>query len=610
MAGTNIPPERHYPDDIGEQQVYWLLTLTFGGEVIRLSTDTHDIDDAQTGLRYSYWGGLGNLRYSEPATFPQDVSEGVSVATSALMPEHISIAEMEARGHRLEGSRAELARWVRGSDFGSRRIIAVGEVADPIWGADAEPVSFSGESLVYRDVALIPTENQRVSAETWSTVDTLDPEEEGLYYPMIFGRPGVVSTGVNERGWITGSQGCWVDRTTSNSSAVGSYEEDLRLVIAGHAVAADRVYLQTSADFERFVVLQGVDSRGQIVSYIDATVNGEASPTSVGDFFPTAPDGNYSHGLGFYALDPSFQPGPAGNSYSTVQGVAPVYCGWLNDSGTGGEGGMIGPSGSLTRNALEIVEILLGYTRRPIDHGRFAAIRPLAAGFNLDFCIDAQTQPWPFIRDEILKLLPVSIVISFDGKLAPIWWRFDATAADAVAHINAGANPYIQRASGVRVDSSDMKNDFTIKYAYSIRKQTYYATRRLGAGPYDSDDQNTRVSLACKISQQRYRYGDGTSRISEDKLETTLVYDDATASAILSWRAACYALGRKKISYVVPERDYGWLKRGSVVTLSDPDLFIKEWVCLVTDIQLDDSRLMGLELLRVEISARDGVRFG
>ena len=604
---TVILPERHYPQTIGANQVYWLLTIWYGTEIVRLSTANLDIADAVESTTHRYHHGLGDVRYSEPATFPQDISEGVSVALEVVMP--VNVAELEARGRRLEGARAELARWVYGADFSERRIVAVGEVADPLWGAEYEPVSFSIESLVYRDTALIPFENQRVSSETWSTTDTLDSEEVGVYYPIVFGAPGKVSATVIPRGWITGSQGCWVDRTTTNS-ALGPYKEDLRLVIAGHPVAADRVYLSNSEDptGDRFVVSQGTDSRGQVVSYIDATVTGDP-PTSSADFSTTDPNGT-SYGLGSNGV-PEFHPyiadsglGPYGN------GVAPFYVGWLNDSGTGGEGGWVGKDGAAARNALEIVEVLLGFTRRPIDHGRFAAAAPLAAGFKLDFTIDAQTQPWPFIRDEILPLLPVSIVTGPDGRLAPIWWRYDARVGDAVAHLNADVDPYIERASRVRVDSSEIKNDFTIKYAMSVRKDSYYATRRLTAGPYDSDDPNTHVSLFCRLSQHRYRYADGSPRISEDKIETALVYEDATAQAIMAWKAACYALARKKISYVVPERDWAWLERGAVVTLTDSELFIDGWVCLVTDIQIDDSGMMGVELLRVEQPPRDGARFG
>ena len=610
MAGTVILPERHNPSEIGAQQVYWLLTIWYGSEIVRVSTDTLDIADSAEGVSHLYHYGLGDVRYSEPATFPQDVSEGVSVPLDVQMP--VNVPELEARGHRLEGSRAELARWVYGQDFTDRRIVAIGEVADPTWGAEHEPTSFSIESFVYRDTALIPLENQRVTAETWSTTDTLDEQEVGLYYPMVFGTPGKVSATVIPRGWITGSQGAWVDRTTTSSS-FGANKEDIRLVIAGHPVVGDRVYISNSEapSGERFVVNQGTDSRGQVVAYVDATVTGVA-PTSGADFSTTDADGNPSYGLGESTLGDPFHPYIAGSGLGTwgAAGVAPFYVGWLNDSGTGGEGGYPSTNGGAARNALEIIEILLGFTRRPIDRGRFAAAVPLAASFKLDFSIDAQTEPWPFIRDNILPLLPVSIVVSPAGELAPIWWRYDAKAVDAVATLDADIDPHIQRASRVQVDSSDIRNDFTIKYAYSFRNQAYYATRRLTAGPYDSDDPNTHVSLYCRLSQNRYRYADGTPRISEDVTETDLVYEDATAQAIMAWKAACYGLARKKVSYVVPERDWSWLERGHVVLLNDSELFISSWVCLVTDIQVDDSGMMGLELLRVEDPARDAARFG
>jgi len=94
--------------------------------------------------------------------------------------------------------------------------------------------------------------------------------------------------------------------------------------------------------------------------------------------------------------------------------------------------------------------------------------------------------------------------------------------------------------------------------------------------------------------------------VVSDELETVCVYDDATAAAVLSWRARAYALGQSTVDYVVRESDWGWLERGSVVTVTDPDLHFAARVAVVVDIQIDDSDTMGLRLLLIEDPARDG----
>jgi len=188
----------------------------------------------------------------------------------------------------------------------------------------------------------------------------------------------------------------------------------------------------------------------------------------------------------------------------------------------------------------------------------------------------------------------------------PIVWRFDATSADAVAHLDAGTDPSIERASRIIFDASTIANDFVLKYALSLRTGQYYRTLRLGAGPYDPDDDDQHVSLHCQQSQRRFRYADGSPRVVSEELESVCIYDDATAAAVLSWKARAYALGQRFIDYVVPESEWGWMERGAVLLLTDPELHISDQVCVVVEVQIDDSATMGIKLLILEDPARDG----
>ena len=601
MPGTILP--NLHPPAVITGQVYWLLTVTHGSVIHRLSTATHNISEASTGQTHHYHGRLTGMDFGERSKFPQDIAEGVSIPIDAVFPD--SIAELEGRGHRFGGSHAEVARWVAGTDFNERRIIATGLVSDPEFGSDDEPVSFSIESAIWKETVEVPAVGLRVNAINWSTVDTLDPAERGLAYPIIFGTPGKVSTNLVSRGWITGSQGCWVDRTSEvvlDPFAVGI--EGLRVVLAGHPVRATRVYLSMDAVVagERFVVLQGQDNRGNLVAYVDAAVIHTDSPGS-GDFIIAGgdPDGNDSHGLGSLALDTAFQPNP----YSSDPGVKPIFVGWYNDAQDvdGGEGGMVS-QGGLVRDAGDVLETMIGYTGLPVDLGRFAAAKPYLSQFKIDCTIDARVKPWEWLKSNLLPILPVSIVTGPDG-LYPIPWRFDAQPHDAIADLDTSKDPRIRRASRVRVDTSQIVNDFSIDFAKSIRTGSFYGTVRLNAEPYDSDDSDNLTSLHCRISQHRHRYRDGSPRIVEERLETVVVYDTATAHAILSWRARALALERRTISYVLPERDYATLQLGDVVTLTDAEVHITNQVCLVTGVETYDGDTIGIELLIVEDPARD-----
>lgn len=589
MPGT-ILPNLHHPEVIGGKRISWLLTIEHGSFIHRLSTDDHHITDAAAGELHHYAGRLPPLSFSESIAFLEDIAEGVSIPFDIVFPD--SIADLESKGHRLEGATAELARWIHGTDFSERRIIVRGEVSDPEWGADNEPTSFSVESVVWREDVLVPFEGLRVRSKTWSTVDTLDPAERGLYYPIIFGMPGKVSTDIVSRGWITGSQGVWVDRTRTLDT--GSRYDDLRQVVAGHPVTGTRIYLSSDnyVSGERFEIQEGQDDQGNLVSYVDAR-NADNS------FNYIDTDGNVTYGLGdsIFSTD-DFQP----DRYANQPGVVPVFCGWLDD--INGGGGMKGPGGKLIREAGDVLEVMVNYTGKPIDRGRFAAAKPFLSAYKIDAMIDAQVKPWDWIREHLLPILPVSIVTGPDG-LYPVVWRFDATAADAIADLDTAKDPRIQRASRVMTESSKIRNSFTLDYAKSIRTGSFYGTVRLNAEAYDSGDTTNLTSLHCRVSQHRYRYADGSPRIVEEKLESVVIYDTATAHAILSWRARALSLGRKYIDLVAPERDYGTLERGDVVTFSDADLYISGWVCLVVDVQVDDSDTVGLRLLRVEDPGRD-----
>lgn len=101
---------------------------------------------------------------------------------------------------------------------------------------------------------------------------------------------------------------------------------------------------------------------------------------------------------------------------------------------------------------------------------------------------------------------------------------------------------------------------------------------------------------ACDLSQRRYG-------VLPKTVETTIVYDDATAHAIASWMGRAYALPRRTIAYTVP-REWGTVERGDIGTLTDPDLHLDDQVCLVQDVAVDGATST-LTLLFVEDPVRD-----
>lgn len=574
------------------QRAWWLLEIEAFGQTLRLAAADLLVEDSASGRSLHYVGALSDAALSESVEILQDSLDAGGLSLECVLP--VDVPALQAVGHRLEGARATLSRWIEGTDYSARRVALVGRVQDSETGADGEPVSFTIAEHVWEQSTMIPSSAQQVDGITWpDSVLSLVGEELGLPYPIVFGYPGITSAVA--RGWVTGSQGVWVDHRRIKP---GSHYEQLRLVIAGHRVAADRVMLSTDTDIggERFVVQHTTDGRGQTVAYVDAQVDGAS-------WSRTDSDGETAYGLGLVGLDDGFQPQDA----QVVAELKPVFVGWYLPAAATDEttGGMVGRDGRVVRGAGDVLEVLFGYLDRPVDRGRFAAAKPYLNRFLIDAVIDARVRPWDWFQANLRPLLPVSMVTGPLG-VYPVVWRFDAVASDAVGHLDASLDPTIERASRVQVDASGVRNDFTLRYAYSMRTGQHYRTLRLGAGPFDADDTDTQVSLHCLQSQRRFKYADGSPRVVSDELETVCVYDDATAAAVLSWRARAYALGQSTVDYVVRESDWGWLERGSVVTVTDPDLHFAARVAVVVDIQIDDSDTMGLRLLLIEDPARDG----
>ena len=76
-------------------------------------------------------------------------------------------------------------------------------------------------------------------------------------------------------------------------------------------------------------------------------------------------------------------------------------------------------------------------------------------------------------------------------------------------------------------------------------------------------------------------------------------------NAVCQWMAAAYALARRRVEYLVPEAEWGWLERGSVVTISHDEIHLDAQVAVVEGIRLDGSPMMRLRLLLIETPARD-----
>jgi hypothetical protein len=592
-----------YP--IGGRRLFWLLDIQYAGKTIRLSdgqvTPTDDF-----GNMYPYHGVLGEVVVKEESgILSSGTSPMNSIPMSCVFP--VDVPRLVAQGHDLATATGTLSRWIEGTSWDKRKVVLMGSIRDPEYGAANEPVNFSLEATPWQDSMSIPNANQMVTGKNWDDdmILSLATDELGLYYPIIIGKPGVVNAYVDADGYVTGSQGAWVDhrRLDTTPWSGTSHRANLTLVIAGHHVTAQSVYAITSdyPDGMRFYVRNGHDRKGHPIAFLSWWAT---KPGDVDDFVhdPTAsPYYSWAYdatnatvsSLGDKNVDSSFQP--------TIGQFKRVFIGWKDDDDTT-RGGARGGDGKTIRGAGDVLSYLFSLSGIPVDHGRFAANRQFLNAFKLDFSVDDQCTPWEFARANLLPLLPVSIV-SGDEGLYPVIWQYDAKAHKAIFHLDLTIDPMIERASAVSYDR-DIVNQWTLNFARSARTGTYCGQIRIGSAN-DRDKDGADGSFWCDRSQARYRRPDGSPLVVPKIISTRCVYDLQTAHRILGWMSCLYAFARRRVDYILPERDYATLRIGLVVTITDPELYLNRQVALVEAIVVDGSPMMRIRLLIIDNPVRD-----
>jgi len=422
----------------------WLLHLQIGGTELLLGEQDRDAEgDGQT---WQVRGGLPEIEVTEAIRQAGDTSTSASLSLSLILP--LEVASIPGG---ISGCPAELSRWVPGTDLSARRVILRGRVRDPEWGEAGEPVAFTIEDQPWQRSTTLPTSRQRVDGTTWpDSILDLQEAHLGAAYPLVFGRPGALSDG--SRASATPARWVWHHPLTG-----GAYTEftGLILLIAGHHVSAERVYLICDEHPQawRAPVFNGVDGRGQPVAFVPwyATISGTEEPygydpggtytSSLLDF-----DGATTYGLGHRGSLPD---GTTVSALTTDSAQPAFWVAW-DDEESFAHGG-ITEGGQLVREAGAVLGWIL---RRMggVDAGSVAAAAPFLRGFRLDFGIYSSADLWEVVQAHLVPVLPISITSGPDGLRLAVW-RWDAAAAEAVAELEAG--PEVERVSAVAEDSGE-----------------------------------------------------------------------------------------------------------------------------------------------------------
>jgi hypothetical protein len=266
-----------------------------------------------------------------------------------------------------------------------------------------------------------------------------------------------------------------------------------------------------------------------------------------------------------------------------VSGVIPdLYtCDYAHESTN--EGGV--PSQTVSDEAMyglgEILLDLLTFSSVPVDRAAFQSVRPLLDRYRLDFFVDDPTaSPLDFIRQHISPLFPVSLVLGPRG-LYPVMWLPD-DQPDVLALVEGVG---LSRVGLVEYEG-DVWNEISLSYAPNYKGELRRKVTASGFDPpellVDADvalsEHVTLSSAYTKASQTRY------GRRAK-AIETIVVYDRATASAIVSWMARAYCQPWRSIRYTV-EPD---VITRRATTRGGPGLMLGDYVSL-TDSELSIAR--------------------
>lgn len=502
------------------QQLYWVLALEWAGGTWYLSTAPLEMDDGAN--KVVVIPGLVDVPDVEEALDLWATEQPtLSVALSFVLP--VDVPALIEEGHALDGARGELSQHAYGDDWSQRRVVVRGQLVDPEYDAEGEPVTCSLSEQISDDQTTIPFGSVTITEGTFPTDGTLNAtiyeDSVGVVVPLVFGTPG--------GGTIGGSPAYVLGETPSGLGFV--------VLIACHTVAASTVVLQaldlttTSALSVQHYTLPD----GRVVAYVEVTV---------ASGFPIT-----------QAIRTIWSGGPA-LADETASGVV---------------------------GAGDLLTYLLRRTTLRVDYGRLSGQLPDLNRYEVGGYVDEPVAVGEWMRSVLLDVIPAGLVCGPEG-VYPLVWRWDALASDAIADLDTSVDVDIDRISRVSYSGSDeVANSIRLRYLHDARRDDY-AADSVAAGrpalPYTPSPAELQTSHA--------RYG-----VRSLERETTVVHDEVTASRVVAWLGARYALPSRSVTYAVAPR-YAWLQRGDVVTLTDAEISASRQVCLVESIRwLDDSGL-------------------
>ena len=573
--------------------------------------------------------------YSETFQYLSQTVDRQSVPVSVLWPDDVAAAV--SAGFRLDTAQAELAVWVEGTSYEARRVLLVGNVQQPSYGAQGERVTCSIEAPPWVDLGTWPdlltspreytatiTSQSRGSISVGGREGVLDDLRGGLagmcignpgnlnptrrtnpssvfasQAPEIFERtrPGAFSDlrygSIFESNGVTGfgnPPGSFpaVQVLCGHATQAGAYGGDGTQVVRGSSGLDDAplaVLFNEDAQYVTALVPFHLNLGGRVCTVVnlydyyntraEVRYNQSGTPISSGT-------GSISPLVATNATsaDPSRALGDrVGYTFVSAHDDFDTFYGLTSDA----QGGPL-------RTVRELLGLVLSNSSLPVDWTRlFAALDRLPV-FDVEGYIDERVGVWEFVSRELLPLLPISLRTGPRGLYA-LTADLSSTVDDAIGTLRAGLDCW--RVGGIQYERrlSDLSGKIEVQCGSYKGKPIRTVT---------ADGSSMLQGQRARLAQQSSLVGQALSRVQQAS-----VYSGQTTQTI----KAPWLAGETGGQYVAHQRlafqsaqirtvryqlaaEFIELEVGDLVRLVDSEVSIDGPAYLST-LEIDQSRIVG-----------------
>lgn len=434
------------------------------------------------------------------------------------------VSALIAKGYRLDASQC---RVLDEDDV----IQLTGLCQNPVWGYPEEPIRFTVREVPFDTGSVFPGpyDVQQVLIDTEATrearfnsaieqiktnpyvapstydISVVASKDLGTIPPIIIGHPGALEVSNVNLIW-EGSPAIYIDQTPGSEALLACCHhvspKSGDLWVNGPKVSGRRVWVTVSYSPSQ-------DLSGRDITLVDIS----ATPPGVFDLTATSDD--------WY--------------------LAFIGTGDVQVLGLPSQGG-------------ELIKAFLNQCfGLRLDENRLGEVISYLNAYSFDGYINEEVNPWEYLQEQVLSLLPVSAVSGPDGLyLAP--WFPDAEPVDQFIE---GREVSID--GQMRYEKMKVINHLVLNYQYQDDSQTFRQVIEV----------NGTNNAYAELSQQMFG-------IQSKVIETPIVSDESTAQLIANWMIRAYSFPPRRLSLRVDSARYKPRRVGDVVEVNLPSLSVNQ----------------------------------